>query len=93
MALSQQQAVQQGSARAEMPRSSAQASLRPAAAQAVSQEDTESNMHSGQPAEAGVPIMESLEEEIDRLQRLEKRSAQLQTDWSGDEMLGAFSWL
>ena len=73
-----------------MPRSSGavQASLRPAAAQAVSEEPDESHAHSGQPAEAEVPIMDSLEQEIERLQRLEQRSAQLQTTQAGN---GAYS--
>ena len=44
-------------------------------------------MHSGQSTEAAVPIMESLEEEIERLQRLESRTAQLQTDRSGDDLV------
>ena len=89
MALSEQQAVKQGSASAEMPRSSgaAQASLRPAAAQAVSEEPDQSHTHNGQPAEADVPIMDSLEHEIERLQRLEQRSAQLQTSQSGVPLL------
>ena len=81
MALTQQQAAKQGSTDATMPRSSTatQASLRPAAAQAASQEANDSLTHSGQTTEGEVPIMESLEQEIERLQRLEQRTAQLHT--------------
>ena len=63
---------------------SAQASLRPAAAQVVSQEHSEGAKEGTLAARTDVPIMESIEQEIERLQRLEQRSAQLQSNLSGE---------
>ena len=84
MALTQQQTVKPGGASADVHRSSAsaQASLRPATAQVVSQEHSAGNASLA--AETDVPIMESLEQEIERLQRLERRSARLQSRLSGE---------
>ena len=86
MTLTQQQTVQAGGATADMPRSSAsaQAYLRPAAAQVVSQEHSEGAAEVMLAAETEVPIMESIEQEIERLQRLEQRSARLQSSPSGE---------
>jgi len=86
MALTQKHNVKPDGATADMPRSSAsaQASLRPAAAQVVSQEHSEGAGEGTLAAETEVPIMESIEQEIERLQRLEQRSAQLQSSLSGE---------
>ena len=86
MALTQQQTVKPGGASADMPRSSAsaQASLRPAAAQVVSQEHSKGAGEGVLATQTDVPIMESIEQEIERLQRLEQRSAQLQSSLSGE---------
>lgn len=86
MALTQQQTVKPGGANADMPWSSAsaQASLRPAAAQVVSREHGEGAGEGSLAAETDVPIMESIEQEIERLQRLEQRSARLQPSLSGE---------
>ena len=67
---------QAGRSDAEVPNMlpSSQASLRPAAAQAAS----EHLSHSSQGVHAGVPVLESLQQEIERLQHLEQRSALLQ---------------
>ena len=84
MALSQQQAARPRSD-AEVPNmlASSQASLRPAAAQAAS----EHLSHSFQGVHAGVPVLESLQQEIERLQHLEQRSALLQAQESGEAPL------
>lgn len=85
MALTQQQAAEEGSAIAAMPclSTASQASLRPAAARAIPQEPNNSLARTGETSEGEVPVIDSLEQEIERLQRFEQRSAQLQTTLGG----------
>ena len=81
MALSQQQAARPGSTGTELPHMSpsSQASFRPVAAQAAS----EDLLHSSQGVHADAPVFEGLQQEIERLQHLEQRSAVLQAQKSG----------